>query len=166
MSWHCSICGTEHDELPTVYGAPAPWKLQGVSDEEFEGRVELTDDLCMVDDKQFFVCGLIELPIHDDEEVFAWSAWCSLADLTFDHMMSRWDAKDREKDPPIFGWLMTALPGYPDTLKLKTHVRTRAPGIAPLIEREQLDHPLASEQRDGIDWRRVEEIAHLLLGHD
>jgi hypothetical protein len=55
------------------------------------------------------------------------------------------------------------LPGYPDTLHLKTMVHTREPGRRPFIELDPTDHPLAVEQREGITWERVQEIAELVL---
>lgn len=69
----------------------------------------------------------------------------------------------RESEPPFFGWLSTALPLYPETLHLKTHVHTRLVGQRPFIELEPTDHPLAVEQRDGITMERVREIAEALL---
>lgn len=56
------------------------------------------------------------------------------------------------------------LPGYPETFNLKTLVHTRAVGLVPWIEREPTDHQLAVEQRTGITWERIHEIAELLCG--
>ncbi len=76
-----------------------------------------------------------------------------------------WEDPSREQEPPYFGWLVTELPVYPEsTLLLKTHVRTRAVGVRPLIELEPTDHPLAVEQREGITAERVRAFADLLLG--
>jgi hypothetical protein len=55
------------------------------------------------------------------------------------------------------------LPGYPDTVNLKTMVHSREVGRRPFIELEPTDHPLAVEQRQGITWARVQEIAELVL---
>jgi Uncharacterized protein conserved in bacteria (DUF2199) len=48
-------------------------------------------------------------------------------------------------------------------VNLKTHVHTREVGRRPFIELEPTDHPLAVEQRDGITWERVQEIAEQVL---
>ncbi len=40
-------------------------------------------------------------------------------------------------------------------------VHTRPVGARPLIELEPTDHPLAVEQRDGISWDRIQQIAEL-----
>jgi hypothetical protein len=52
---------------------------------------------------------------------------------------------------------------YPETLNLKTNVYTQPVGVRPFIELEPTDHPLAIEQRTGISWERVQEIAELVL---
>ena len=77
-----------------------------------------------------------------------------------------WEKPGRETEPPYFGWLSTALPGYPSTLNLKTNVHTRQVGRRPRVELEPTDHPLAVEQRQGITLSRVQEIAEIVLhGH-
>lgn len=149
-----------------MFGAEAPWRLIGIPEEEFAQRVELNADLCVVDGEHFFVRGHIEIPIHGGDEPFAWSVWCSLARESFGHAMEHWHDEHRDEQPPYFGWLCTELPIYPSTLHLKTHVHSRKPGVVPSIELEPTDHPLAVEQREGISWGRVEQLADDLLGHE
>ena len=69
-------------------------------------------------------------------------------------------------EEPYFGWLSTSIPGYPDTLNLKTHVHTRAIGIRPFIELEPTNHPLAIEQREGITLQRVEGIKEIVTQYN
>src|SRR5438132_4339196 len=61
-----------------------------------------------------------------------------------------------------FGWLSSRIQVYPDTLLLKARVHSRSVGVAPSIELEPTDHPLAVEQRIGIGLDRVREISELL----
>ena len=42
-------------------------------------------------------------------------------------------------------------------------MHTRPVGVRPYIELEATDHPLAVEQREGITWERVQEIAEIVL---
>jgi hypothetical protein len=48
------------------------------------------------------------------------------------------------------------------TPNLKARVHGQFVGVRRLVEVEPTDHPLAVEQRQGIAWERVEEIARLL----
>ena len=145
------------------YGAEAPWRLLGVPEKEFEKRVDLTADQCVVDENTFLIRGHIILPVVDHPEPFAWSVWCSLSEKSFLHACDRWFNPDRAADPPYFGWLMTALPCYPETLHLKTSVQSRGVGVVPAVTVEPCDHPLSVEQRSGITMERVREFAHEIL---
>jgi hypothetical protein len=159
--WLCHTCGREHDEPPLCYGAEAPWRAL-VDEPDFESRVELSGDQCIIDDSIFFLRGHIEIPVLTLEECFSWSVWCSLSRESFEHVARRWDDPNRVGDS-YYGWLSTSLPLYPETLHLKTNVVSRAVGQVPLVQLEPSQHPLALEQQNGITIHRVFEIAHLLL---
>jgi hypothetical protein len=159
----CRTCGAVIADAPLCYGAEAPWRTLGVPDSEFDRRVDLTPDQCVVDEKVFMIRGHILLPIVGSSEIFAWSVWCSLSERSFLHMSERWFAADRANDPPYFGWLMTELPCYPSTLHLKTSVQSRDVGVVPAVIVQPSDHPLAIEQENGISMERVREIAHEVL---
>ena len=159
----CRACGTHLPDVPLCYGAGAPWRDLGVSETEFEKRVDLTDGQCVVDEQHFFLRGHIDIPVIGSEDVFAWSVWCSVSEESFLQACDRWLEPARIEDPPYFGWLMTSLPVYPDTLHLKTSIQSRDVGCVPLVTIEPTDHPLAVEQHQGITRARVEEIAHVIL---
>lgn len=159
----CPTCGNALPDVPLCYGADAPWRQLGVAESEFRSRVELTDNQCIVDDKHYFIRGHIDIPVLASTEVFSWSVWCSLSEKSFWHASKRWKKKSRVNDDPYFGWLMTRLPVYPDTLHLETSVKPREVGRVPLVTVERLEHPLAVEQRHGITSERVREIAHIIL---
>lgn len=162
MSWKCGICGVGHDELPTCFGIEAPWRAL-VAEREFAERVELTADQCVVDGKEFFVRGHIEIPIHQHSEPLAFSVWASLSEKSFRTMTERWEAEDRATDPPYFGWLCSPIAVYGNTIHLKLSVQSRAPGLTPLFTVEPGKHPLALDQQNGITVARWHELAHRIL---
>ncbi len=161
--YHCKTCGKYHDELPLHYGAATPVVYYDIPEAERETRVRLNSDQCVIDDQYFFIVGNIDIPIIGHDEMFSWDVWVSLSEKSFAHACENWYTPGRENCDPYFGWLCTALPGYPNTLSLKTHVHSREVGRRPYIELEPTDHPLAVEQRTGITWGRVQEIAELVL---
>ena len=140
----------------------APWR-EFIPENEFKQRVDLTSDVCFVDDQHFFVRGHIEIPIHDDPKPLAFSVWSSLNKHSMVHMYERWDDPERASDPPYFGWLCSRIPIYPNTLHLKLSVQSRAPGSTPLFTVEPTEHPLALDQHNGITSERWHQIAHQLL---
>jgi hypothetical protein len=145
------------------YGAAAPALWFMIPEAEREQRCQTSTDMCIIDEKHFFVVGNLEIHVADMDERFSWDVWVSLSAQNFARACKLWEQDGRESEPPYFGWLSTALPGYPDTLNLKTMVHTREVGRRPLVELEPTDHPLAIEQREGITLARVQEIAELLL---
>lgn len=162
----CRCCGAYHDELPIAYGAEAPAYWLGMSPEERARRFDLTSDTAIMDGEFFFVRGRLEIPIHGAEEAFGWGVWVSMGREDFERMLAHWDTSGRETLlPPTVGYLSTVLPTYPDTLNLLARLHPRAVGLRPLVELERTDHPLAVEQREGISWARVEEIAVAVLHH-
>ena len=163
--YRCRSCGEWHSELPFAYHSPAPayWRAEF----EDDNLSELGDEQCVISDEHFFVRGLIRLPVLDAESDFEWGAWISLSRDNFTRMSEMWQTHGRESEPPYFGWLATELPAYSlTTLNLKTRVHTQPVGLRPLVELEPTDHPLASEQRDGIALARVQELAESLRHPD
>jgi hypothetical protein len=159
----CSTCGQFHEGVPMVWAADQPYYTFEIPQEERETRVELTEDLCILDGQHFFIRGLLEIPVVDGAGPFAWEVWSSLSRQNFERTVELWKAEGREHEPPYFGWLSTSLPGYPETLNMKTNVHTRPVGVRPFIELEPTDHPLAVEQRVGITMARVQQIAEQML---
>lgn len=164
--FYCSTCGEFHTELPMTFGADAPLPFYSIPEAEREVRCDLTTDICMIDQQEFYVRGCLEIPVIDGPEPFVWGVWISLSIQSFRRMAELWESPERENEPPYFGWLCTSLPLYPTTLNLKTHVHSRPVGQRPFVELEPTDHPLAVEQRNGITMDRVRAIAAALLHGD
>jgi hypothetical protein len=122
-----------------------------------------SSDQCIIDDKQFFIRGCLEIPILGRSESFDWGVWVSLSQSSFERVGDLWETDIRENEPTFFGWLCTKLSVYPETFGLKTKVHLRKGAQRPFIEVEPTAHPLAQEQRTGITLQRVEEIATALL---
>jgi hypothetical protein len=162
VTFVCACCGNEMAEVPRVWTRPAPdyWAGPNAGEESF-----LDEELCFIDaptlgEQHFFIRGNIEIPVHGDgEEPLVYTVWTSLSPANFRRAVERWSDENRVDEPSYFGWLSTNLPGYPETLNLKTNVHTQVPGRRPLIELEPTDHPLAVEQRDGVPLHRLMEIA-------
>ncbi|MFB5251367.1 DUF2199 domain-containing protein [Bacillus mycoides] len=148
--------------LPLCYGSEAPYYYYEVEPHEREGRFHLTSDLCVMDDEHYFIRGCLELPIIDYHESFIWTVWVSLSKESYDKVLEKWDERGRENSDPYFGWLSVEIPVYSETLNLKTNIHIREVGMAPFIELEPTDHPLALEQRNGITLERVKEIQEII----
>lgn len=161
--FQCSRCEQYHDELPFAYGPEAPAIYFTIPAEEVSERTMLSPDLCVIDQEHFFLCGNLELPIIDSDQLFSWDVWVSISKESFKKTLDQWENPEREHEPPMFGLVATTLPTYPESQNLKANVHPRAVGRKPFIELEPTDHPLAVEQREGIPLARVQEIAEMIL---
>ena len=161
--FHCSSCGKWHDELPFDFGADVPDLVYEIHPSERKARVVGNSDFFVIDDKDYFARGIIEIPILEDKRTFNWGVWVSLSEKNFKRMTELLNSNERVKEPPYFGWLCTALPYLETTINLKTMVHTQPVGVRPKIELEPTSHPLAAEQKQGITMERVQQIAERLL---
>jgi hypothetical protein len=162
-AWTCSCCGRQHDELPLAFAASAPLDYYGIPEAEREARVLLSDDMCTIDDQAFYVRGCLDIPIIGHDEPFSWGVWVSVSEESIALIFETWEAPDRGRHAPRFGWLSATLKTYPEILNLKTMVHLRPLPTRPFIELEPTDHPLAVDQRQGITLERVAEIAEAHL---
>lgn len=122
----------------------------GVLPQSFCGRA--------IEDHDFFVRGLIHLPIIGSAETFRWGVWGSLSRENFETLLRMDDDPKRVELPPMFSWLSTQIDGYPDTLSLKMYAHIQEPSWRPNFELERTDHPLSQEYHNGITAERVKEI--------
>lgn len=152
MKFTCAECGQQHDLTSFSLAAHEPSQWHRLTDEE-KLDSELTRDQCVIktaDETAYFIAAVLEIPIAGTQLDFAWSVWVSLSEQSFSEVSEHWDDPQREALGPHFGWLCTSLPGYPETLFLKTRVHQRAPGLRPTLELEATEHPLSVHQRDGM----------------
>lgn len=159
MPLKCSTCGKEHakDELPDI-GMHAPDPYLAVPEEERAERTTFTLDRCtVVDDRgeQYFIRGVIFIPIHGQDEPFGLGVWVSQSRANYERYARN------EPMEPTFGWLVNHIAHYRETtFLLKTRVHFSDDGERPTIELEPTDHPLAVDQRTGISLAHAWDIVH------
>ena len=162
LQFTCVACGEIHDGIPAWHFA-APVQALAIPKEDRRNRVELTEDDCVIDGDQFYLKGLLEIPIQDTSQPFTWGVWVSVSEESYVRFSELFDDPLRESGEWFFGWLCSSVPGYPDTQLLKTNLRVREYPMRPLIELEPTDHPLAIDQREGINRDRAVGMAQSLL---
>jgi hypothetical protein len=163
LRWTCSRCGAEHEGVPLDWALASPTYWDGGrGKEDF-----LSEDLCIWTDdageENYFIRGVLYIPIEGSGEQLGYGVWSSLSRKSFERVYELWDDPARTEEPPYFGWLSNSLAGYPETLNLKLDVVTEELDKRPSFVLHDGDHPLIREQRTGITWDRVVEIAELSL---
>jgi hypothetical protein len=158
LSWTCKCCDRSFDTLPMSYGIDAPRNWFALSVTERAIRAELSDDACIIDGKEFYVRGCVEIPVLHSTETFVWGVWVSVSEESFRYIHEKRNAPIADDEPPRFAWLDTWIQGYPDPTYIKCHLYLRSGNLRPRIVLEPTDYPLAVEQRQGINVDRVKQI--------
>jgi hypothetical protein len=170
LRWKCGSCEEWHTGPCLDFGYPSPYYWRKEYEEashraallpswsENRGKTFLDSDFCAIDNDDFFVRGLIQLPIIGTTQMFCWGVWGSLSRQNFEVLLKTREDTKRTELPTMFSWLSTQIPEYPDTLNLTMHAHVQNPGRRPLFELEPCDHLLPQEYHHGISPERVKEI--------
>ena len=175
LRWKCGSCDEWHTGPCLDFGSDSPvyWDKEYEKNRTFadllppwkrkaEGTF-LNADFCAIKDRDFFVRGIISLPIIGTAKNFRWGVWGSLSRENFRLVTERNNDPSRIELPPMFSWLSTRLPEYPDTLNLKMYAYIQPVGLRPEFELEHADHLLAQEFHHGMSPARVKELMMLRL---
>lgn len=169
-SWICPCCNYAHSGLFDL-GSDAPNLWQGSEPPSpnrliSEASHILTEDFCIIENRDFFVrCILLHPIIGTKSDFFGYGVWSSLSKAHFYTYLEHFSDLQRSNLGPWFGWFSSHLKGYPDTLGIKVYVHPQDNKERPHLELEPSDHPLCLEQRDGITFDRILEL-YALNGHD
>ncbi|MBT9310833.1 DUF2199 domain-containing protein [Leptothoe kymatousa] len=157
MTYKCKCCGKIHDALPDL-GFDRPTYAASVPDGEFTSRVQLDQDLCVLDEEHYFIRGILLIPVHGYEQDFGLGVWVSQKKENFERYVDNFDTADIG---PFFGWLSNEfMYGDQSTLSLKTMAHFQGEGLRPLILLEESDHPLSIAQRKGISLDEAWTFVH------
>lgn len=166
MGYYCSDCGKYHREIPMSYGAKSPTTYFNLTEDERQNS-ELTNDICVIAGKRFFIKGQIKIHVEGKDDPFSWNVWAEISKKDFEDEQENWNEENRFLKKPYSGTLDTPLNCYPDTIGLKVKIQTQKVGLIPDITIESANHPLYFEQENGIDVKRVTQFAlKILYGHE
>jgi hypothetical protein len=168
--WVCASCHNEHrgvfdlacDKPDFWQGTVSPRAPNATVN---TSRNFLSEDFCVIEDRDFFVRCVLVLPILGTTEKFGYGVWSTLSKENFANYVAGFDDGTYDGQGPWFGWFSNDLKGYPTTLNMKCNVHLRAGRQRPYLELHDIDHPLVDEQRDGISFDRLLDI-YALHGHD
>jgi hypothetical protein len=161
--YQCEICGQFHagQYISVAFDSPDPYAGLKESDKD---RAHLGTDDCVIGNDEFYLRGIIELPIVGIDETFLWGVWVRVWQKDYDEFADHYDAKDKERlIGPYKARLSNKLLGYdPGTLNLKCTLRVQPVGSRPLLMIDEPEHPLGIEQRNGITLVRARQMSALV----
>ena len=115
---------------------------------ERAARAYLTSDHCVIDGEDFFIRGVVELPLLDAEGYCGYGVWVSQRPENYERYCAQTDS---DAIGPFFGWLSSELRYPTSTLNLPTMAHFRRANLRPRM---------VLEQRRGITEARAWKIVH------
>jgi hypothetical protein len=111
-SFRCSICKKVHEHSPLNYAARVPHSVLDVPESERQSRVFLTNDQCVIDNRNYFLRGRVAIRIIDQPKPLIWGVWARVRESTFKRAIELSTSEGREAEPPYRGLLDTELMIY------------------------------------------------------
>lgn len=163
MSFVCSICGQQHDELITNWAFTLPDEVWAIPEPERFEKAKFTSDLCQFGDRYFIRC-VLPVPIVGTDQEFGWGVWSEVEWPVFERYYALYD-EDASGEPLHSGTLANDLPIYAGNFGTEVEIQFGRSSKRPTVFLPDDDvSSLATEQRSGIDSRRHHEILELLQG--
>jgi hypothetical protein len=165
MAYRCSVCGEVHHDRP-AYAFISPDYYHLLSQDEQVSMAKLSEDWCVIEhdtQSDYFVRAILRLPIHDTDDTFEYGVWVSLSEKNFVYYMDNFN-EDIE-GTTFFGYLCNQIPGYENTLLIKTNVVCGGKGQRPevFLHKDQGDHLFVNDFFYGITPEEADRRTHLLL---
>jgi hypothetical protein len=160
VAFTCSVCGERHAEELRDIRLGLPDDIHALDAQERSSRAWLADDFAVLDERRFFVRGLLELPIPEDGGRFGYGTWVEVPAGTFRRLLERWHSPTQFDPVPVV--LANELAPYHETTLLEATLLPVSADKLPLVELAESAHPLARAQREGISVERSRELASVV----
>jgi hypothetical protein len=164
-TFRCSACGGEHRLSDIEPSFDRPDAYFDIPELERADRTWNEPHLCVIwetehSPRRHFLHVLLPFPLRGEGRDYSWGAWAEVAEPDFARTHDSWSDPSRAQTPPFPGQLANQIPSVPPTLGLIGSVRVSAPGQIPRFSfASDENHPLASQQRDGIFLEQAIEWA-------
>jgi hypothetical protein len=151
----CALCGQSHAGETRQLHLLLPEPIFRIEEADRDGRAWVGSDTAVLRDREqerFFVRGLLELPVADEDGHFGYSTWVEVDEAAFDALRGPWDGD------PFTGTLASEVHPYAFTEGLPVQIHARDVDVLPLVELDDSDHELVRAQRNGISPHRAHEL--------
>ena len=142
-------------------GLPQP--IFELSEEERERRARVANDAAVLDGERYFVRAVVELPIPELDDRFAYGTWVEVAEDDYRRLGELWYDPAQAEAPPFRGRIANELEPYVHTVGLPVELRLHSVDQLPAARLADSDHPLVRDQRAGISRERSDELAAVVL---
>ena len=166
MKYKCTKCGEEHEDFPALaFPSPAPYL--GLTNAEKLTIAELSSDFCTIDygdQTDLFVRVVLLQKLKDSCQNLEYGVWVSLSEESYQDYKENFNNPDYQAK--YFGWFCSQIPGYEDTMNLKTTVVTQNGKMRPIIEIQEdndLENSFVKDYFEGItEQEAIRRISNMM----
>jgi len=155
----CESCGKPHPVTEVELTFKLPDDVYELSEADRESRCRMNSDIVILDEKRFFVRGLVPLKMATRARDYALGMWAEVSEDVFSRIYDLWDDPDQSQEPRMPGALANALPFHPSTVGLAVTIQLTGTKSRPEFFLDPVEHSLFAEQSRGIDEHRAFEYS-------
>jgi hypothetical protein len=161
VGYTCTVCGAFHDSEVRDIRMTLPEPVFRLDERERDERAWVGEDSSVLrddDGERYFVRGLLELPVRNADDRFAYGVWVEVGGEVFSALGKLWHDPEGHLHEPFAGTLANELMPYRDTVGLPVDLRLRDVRVLPLVELSSGEHPLVRDQHAGISDHHAHEL--------
>jgi len=146
----CDICGKVHDGLPHDIAYKRPADYFKIPEAERSTPIKLDDDKCVIDNEEYYIRGILALPVLNSEQEFCWGVWAKISGKDLRWYLKHWNLEQYEEGLSFSGFLSGGIKFYETSDLLEVLIHPQPGKLRPRFEVIDKGHPLGLAQCNGI----------------
>ena len=163
MPYVCQCCGQAHDGLPLDVAFAKPGAYFALKTRQQKAKCELTEDVCVLAQKRFFIRGCLPMPLLETGSVFVWGLWAEVTPHVFERYQQLSETDGTQQLPSRGALSVEREPLLRGMDQLPVMIRFGAANQRPTFLLQPSNHWLCRDQQNGITLHRLQEILHALF---
>jgi hypothetical protein len=152
----CPCCGKEVKPYEMDVAFSLPDAIYALPEAQRATRARTHSDLCSLDDRHYFIRGVVYVPILQLGILFGWGVWAEVSKGVFFRYQEIYD-EDASTEPPAAGVLANIPPGYRD-IEQPLEIHFGPPDQRPTFKPSPTDSEFYREHVEGMPVRKWHSI--------
>jgi hypothetical protein len=165
MAYVCECCGKAHDGLPLDIVFAKPGAYLALTPRQQKSNCVLTEEICTIGKKRFFIRGSLPVPLLEIGNVFVWGVWAEVSRPVFERYRKVSQTGATEELPSFGALSVEREPLLRGIDQLPVMIRFGADGKSPTLVVEPSNHWLCRDQQNGITLHRLHQMLHAFFPH-
>ena len=162
-TFKCATCGKFHVGLPMDMAYKNPGRYFEIPAKERNTRIYFSTDICVIDDSEFYIRGVLPIPVVNSDDEFRWGLWAKVDKDDFDTYSKYWDGNLPDNLPALHGSLSGSMKDYPDSNMTSVEIHLQSGDQRPVFKVISDENSLGIDQRKGITMEKVHSFVEPLL---